>query len=178
MVKDLARLLALWTGFVTLTACAAPTAPVSVDTTRTYIDELTGLSFALPADWIDEEQGETHIFSGAAGTPAFFTTLTLQQVTGVPLALDAALDEAFERVETLPQFAWEDRSISAVDGWIGLRYSVQFEYNEALQRKAGILLIRPPFLIDLSYGADDDLFNRGLPVFENALRTLALAKPN
>lgn len=165
--------LAAWTLF-SLLGCAASTAKTS-SASRTYLDSDAGVLFELPTGWIETHEGAARVFSGPMGHDTYYTTIALQAVAGAPLKLDLALEQAFEPLATLPQFGWDARDVTVADGYPSLRYTVQFELHETLRRKTGLLLVKPPYVIDLSYAATDDLFAQGIPVFENLLDSLTLA---
>jgi hypothetical protein len=144
----------------------------------TYDNPALGVSFAVPAAWSDEVEGAAVVVGGPPKTPAYFTTLTLQASpvgTSELTDLERVLHASWEHGpgDEPPQVLARAPTLAA--GLPALRYLVSFDLHERARLRAGLLLRHGASVIDLAYVAPREQFAAGLPVFERALDTLALA---
>jgi hypothetical protein len=146
--------------------------PPAPPPTRIFDDEVLGLAFELPSDWTHERVGQRHLFSGPVGTTTYYTTVTLQSL-GAGDKLDVALSRAYESALGYPAFAWERREPVTVASRPALCYSVTFELHEKQRRKTGLIIDSGRELLDISYGATNEIFPNGLPAFETMVSSLS-----
>lgn len=136
-----------------------------------YTDEL-GLGFELPSDWTSEREGEAWVYAGPAGSHAFYTPLSIQAVHAPDAALDAFLEATYADAELLQDARLGVMIPLIVGDRLALAYDVSFELYEQPRRRIGVLLPLPPFVVDVSYAAVQELFPGSVAVFEHALSTL------
>jgi hypothetical protein len=161
-------------------ACGArgPAAPLPPE--RSYDNPGLGVSFAIPAEWVDDAVGAAVVLGGPAGTPSYFTPLTLQASPRGAVApdLDRVLTATWEHPAGDAPPTVRARVPALVAGAQALRYLVAFDLHEVPRLRAGVLLRHGGSVVDLAYVAPRDLFAANLLVFERALATLALAPPD
>jgi hypothetical protein len=140
-----------------------------------YHHDATGVSFELPPGWAVTESGAALVFSGPAGSPDYFTTVTLQAALRTDdQTLDEALAAAHAELTQLPQFAWHFREPALVATRPALRYGLQVELHESLRLKHGVLFDASGTIVNLVFAGTPEVFSTGLPIFEHVLGTVAV----
>jgi len=155
--------------------------PEAAPTERTYDNPALGVSFLVPAAWVDDAEGAAVVVAGRPGTPDFFTTLTLQAGpvgAGDAADLERVLAASWAHVASDEPPYIVARVPTLAGGLPALRYLVAFDLHERPRLRAGLLLSHGASVIDLGYVAPRELFTQGLPVFERAVDTLTLAPPD
>ena len=116
------------------------------------------------------------VWSGRRGADAWYTTVTVQRAAGPAaaggLSLDETLKAAYASVTDAPGFAWDWIEPTSVGGVAAVRYAVTFELHEAKRRKLGVMLATSAGAVDVAYGASDERFAAGLPVFEGVVASI------
>ena len=174
-----ASLVTLCCAFV---ACTAES-PKSWSPTITYVHPKVGLVFELPTEWQELHESHAWIYAGPPGTDAYYTTIVLQSrvITGgdaQSLSLPDILAVEMAPLATSPQFAWGNKQLTAVDTTIALAYTVEFEYNEQMRRKSGLMFRHHDAVIDISYNAPVLLFAAGFSAFAMLTESLTLITPS
>ncbi len=155
-------------------------APAAAPAERSYDDPGLGASFALPATWLERVEGDAVVFSGPAGTDAYYTPLTLQVSAAAAGEADLAhvLERTYGAIESDRAPVFLVRTPARVAGAPAIRYLVSFDWNERPRLRAGVIVASPGAVWHLAYTASPELFASGLGTFERALDTVALAPPD
>lgn len=162
-------------------SCQKPPREASAPPETVFEHPGLGVSFAVPSDWVRQNEGSAIVFSGPEGSPAFYTTLTLQTSPEGAAAdpddtmlLERVLEHSYSALESdrTPRFV--GRSPARVAGVEALRYFVSFDLHERDRLRAGVLLRVRSSIVDVSYTAPAERFGDNLHVFERALATLRI----
>lgn len=158
-----------------LAACGKPDVPWN-DTWPNWQDDTLGLALHYPNGWSVTQEETLWIFAGPPGTPAYFTTITLQPVAPLP---DALVEKNWSRLYAA---ILESRDLRDTSWAPHLRpgcieYNLRFERFEHLHRKNGIFCQFETFGVDLSYAAPDHLYFDGFWQFQEVLDTFTVAPP-
>lgn len=157
--------------------------------TRLYVHPGLGVSFELPGDWTETALGSAVVFGGPAGTPAWYTTLTLQASpdlgpsTDAPEQLERVLSETVRVLPTdePPHLGARSHFVlpaTASGVTVGLRYAAAFDLYEHARLREGVLLRTPSAFVSLAYTAPAELFAESYAVFDDALATLLPGVPD
>jgi len=167
-LQSWATAMALVAGGTAGGACRPPPPPQPFPT-ETFTDDGLGVTLELPPHWLHSRHGTSHIFSGPADDPSYYTTITLQ---GLPkeATLDEALARAFAPLADRTTLHWQPHEPAMVDGHAALRYALHFELHETMRRKAGVLVDASDAFVDLSYAATDELFPLSVAAFDHSVR--------
>ncbi len=180
------RLLAL-AAAVLLAGCQRP--DVRPSPTRTYVHPGLGLSFELPADWTETAVGSAVVLGGPAGTPAYFTTITVQ--ASPELALEPDVPGQLESVlaATVRILPSDDpprlgpRRLLCIPSFtppplLALRYSLAFDLYEHKRLREGLLVRTATALVAIDYSAPAELFAESYLVFDGVVTSLLAFPPD
>lgn len=159
-------------------ACQSPPPDAPRHGEQTFAHPGAGVSFVVPRDWAWRAEGDALVFAGSEGTPAYYTTITLQvSPPAVPTPAAAALEQTLEATYRSPDFdrppRWLRRDPALLGEWPALRYLVRFVFQEHDRLRDGVLLAPTGAIIDLNYTAPVELFATSLAVYERILESLA-----
>lgn len=143
--------------------------------TRRVNDGDSGVSFLVPTDWIERTEAHARVFSGAEGTPEFFTTLTLQTTANDGRPLVDLLKLSYAPLAQRTKLTWVAVTATSVGRRPAVRFEVTYPLEEAARHQTGLLIDAGPKIVVLTYGANEELFSQGNGVFARVLATLMLS---
>jgi len=144
--------------------------------TRRISDGDLGVSFLAPADWVERTEAHSRVFSGAQGTPEFFTTLTLQTVINDGRPLMDVLELTYAPLARRTKLTWVSVTATSVGRRPAIRFEVTYLLEEAERHQVGLLVDAGPKILALTFSASEDLFAQGTSVFARVLSTLVLSE--
>ena len=136
------------------------------------VHEEAGVSVAVPPNWHTTRATTGVVAGGDEGTPAYYTTLSIQALrpsdkTRFAEILRAAYEHPAIGDSMPPTYA------PCVAGdMLGLCYAVSFTVFAEPRHRLGVLLDLAPYVIDVSFTAPAAAYADHVDVFERALATL------
>jgi len=142
---------------------------------RVHIHEGLGLSFELPANWLRKaRQHDGLVFWGPKSSPAQTAAFVIQPVGPASQPLHQALVAAYAKLGNDVEIHWDYLEPAIVAGRTAWRYGLQFERQEIVWRKAGVVMSWRGSIFDISCGGASSVFPHAVVAYESAVASLAL----
>lgn len=136
------------------------------------VHEEAGVAVAVPPNWHTTRATTGVVAGGEEGSPAYYTTLTIQALRPGEKARFAELLRAAYEHPAIGDSMPPTYSPCVAGDTLGLCYAVSFTLFAEPRRRLGVLLDLAPYVVDVSFTAPAADYADHVDVFERALMTL------
>jgi hypothetical protein len=140
----------------------------------TLLHEEAGVAIAVPPNWLTTRSTTGMVAGGEPGTPAYYTTLSIQALRPPAKATFAELLRAAYEHPAITDNYPAAMVPCVADDALGACYAVSFTLFAEPRRRVGVLIDLGSYVVDVAFTAPAADFADHVDVFERVLATLTI----